>query len=153
DKALHEVGQFPKLEKLAIGGVFTDAGIAHFAEHLREHAHIKSLNIGALRDSKITDETLQHLATLTNLEELSLYNSQEIGVISPSQLTDAGLKHLAALTKLQTLQIGGEKITDAGLAYLRELKSLKSVSLESTSVTPAGIDDLKRHLTEVEITL
>jgi protocatechuate 3,4-dioxygenase beta subunit len=153
DKALHEVGQFPKLEEFTVGGVFTDAGIAHFAEHLQERATIKSLHIGALRDSKITDEALRHVSALAGLQEFMIYNSAEIGMISPSQFTDAGLKHLSALTKLHTLKIGGEKITDAGLVHLGELKNLKSLSLESTSVTPAGIADLKRRLPNAEVKL
>ena len=52
-----------------------------------------------------------HLAGLTNLEELGLFDTQ---------ITDAGVEHLAGLTNLTSLNLRQTKITDAGFAELQK---------------------------------
>jgi internalin A len=92
----------------------------------------------------VTDAGLAHLAGLTSLQELNLWDTQ---------VTDAGLAHLAGLTSLQAEPVGHagdgcgagplgraeepaiadliwkRTVTDAGLAHLAGLKSLQSWKL------------------------
>lgn len=65
----------------------------------------------SLAHTRITDEGLREVATLSTLEHLDL--SGDPGV------TDAGLNHLAALPRLQMLTLSGTRVTDGGVQKLR----------------------------------
>ena len=65
--------------------------------------HLKRLNV---RGTKVTDKTLEMLATVPTLESL------DIGF---AEITDVGLDHLSVLPNLRELTIGGNKLTDDGL--------------------------------------
>jgi hypothetical protein len=77
---------------------------------------------------------LVHLAGLTNLRKLSLYNTS---------VTDAGLKHLEGLTNLRELYLSGTRVTDGGLERLEGLTNLRELYLSGTRVTDAGLERLE----------
>ena len=88
----------------------------------------------------ITDETLVHLKSLTQLTHLWL---------GSTSVTDEGLVHLKDLTKLQYLYLGGTKVNGSGSTSLEGLSQLQELVLDSTPVTDAGLQELKR-LTQLQ---
>ncbi len=102
---------------------------------LNRLTHLKLLNLGGV---EATDEKLNDLADMTDLEYLSIKRSAEV--------TDAGLVHLRKMKRLHTLILGGTKVTDAGVVHLEKMTSLKSLDLENTKLTQAGIDRLQSVL-------
>jgi Leucine-rich repeat (LRR) protein len=120
----------------------------YFAEQITDEGmsavkgwkHLRRLNV---RGTKITDTTLEFLATVPTLESLD---------IGYAQITDVGLDHLTSLPKLRELSIGGNKLTDAGVHLLRQLPQLEYLDvggaqrtdsgLWSVSLTEAGFDSV-----------
>lgn len=94
---------------------------------VRNWKHLRRLN---LRGTKITDTTLQHLASVPSLESL------DIGFV---QLTDVGLDQLTSLPKLHELTIGGNKLSDAGLQSLRQMPGLTYLDLSGAQRTDSGL--------------
>jgi hypothetical protein len=67
--------------------------------------------------TKVTDDDLVLLRSLTNLRELRLSNTQ---------VTDAGVEHLKGLTRLQILDLSDTQVTDTGVEELqRELPDVR----------------------------
>jgi internalin A len=88
----------------------------------------------AISGAPITDSGLKHIANLTVLRILSLWETRGI--------SDAGLVHVAALTKLQTLNLYRCGITDAGLVHLRRMTDLEHLMLGKTKVAGSGLSHL-----------
>ena len=89
--------------------------------------HLKRLDV---RGTKVTDVTVQYLASVPSLESL------DIGFV---QLTDVGLDALASLPNLKQLSIGGNKLTDGGLQALRQLTGLTYLDLSGAQRTDSGL--------------
>ena len=104
----------------------TGAGLAH----LSQLGQLRQLH---LRNSKISEEGLEHLRGQTNLELLDL---------SGTDVTDAELEHLVPLTHLKELFLARTQVTDAGLAHLRDRPGLYRLDLKETQITDAGVDHL-----------
>jgi internalin A len=88
----------------------------------------------AISGAPITDSGLKHIAKLTELRILSLWDTRGV--------TDAGLVHLGALTKLQALNLYRCSVTDAGLVHLRRMTDLETLMLRKTKVTGPGLSHL-----------
>jgi hypothetical protein len=101
--------------------------------HLKELAHLKSVQALFIHSTKITDAGLKELAGSKGLRALS---------IGSNAITDAGLKELAGLKDLRWLSLHSTQITDAGLKELAALTSLESLHLGGTNVTGAGLKEL-----------
>jgi len=102
-------------------------------------ATVRSLN---LRDTKITDAGLKHLATFSGLRRLHLERTA---------IGDAGLVHLAKLDKLEVLNLYGTKTSDAGLEKLMGLRRLRQLFVWQTEVTDAGCRRLQASLPGLKI--
>ncbi len=63
-----------------------------------------------LAGKPVTDDELEHITGLTQLEWLNLKNTE---------ITDEGLEYLRDLPKLYILELQGTKVTDAGVERLR----------------------------------
>jgi beta-lactamase regulating signal transducer with metallopeptidase domain len=142
DDVLLEIGRLPHIEALQFFGRVTDRGVAT----LKGNSKLKTLTLGGILGSKLTDKCLQVAGSMPNMEELQL------GIMGESDLTDEGLAQLTGLTKLKTLEVSGPNITDAGLVHLYAMKRLKSLTVNDTSVTQHGIEELKKHLPELKVT-
>jgi Leucine-rich repeat (LRR) protein len=94
---------------------------------LRNWKHLKHLN---LRGTKITDSTLEMLASLPAMEWLD---------IGWAQITDTGLDHLSSLTNLRRLTMGGNKLTDNALQFLRQTPQLEYLDIGGTQRTDSGL--------------
>ncbi len=88
-----------------------------------------------LSQTKITDDAIEHLKSLADLQELYL---------NDTGITDAGVARLAGLKRLVFLQMGRTKITDKGLARLEGLSQLRELLLDSTAISDAGLAYVKR---------
>lgn len=88
----------------------------------------------------VTDADVHKLRGLTNLEDLSLYESP---------ITDEACESLSELSSLQRLTLTGAKLTDAGCEFLGQMDHLQYLSLgdfyaDSTTIeiTDAGLSHL-----------
>jgi Leucine-rich repeat (LRR) protein len=89
-----------------------------------------------LRDSKITDLGLSHIAKYChNLKTLQL---------SDTAVSDKGLNYLAPMRSILTLNLSRTRITDQGLAYLRQLP-LVYLNVAITKTSGKGLKNLSEH--------
>jgi hypothetical protein len=86
----------------------------------------------------ITDAGIRHLSGLSNLEELTVFNSA---------LTDKSLASVARLVNLKVLRFtfGVFQFSPDALAKLKPLRNLKELDLEGSGVPDAGL----YHLAEL----
>jgi Leucine-rich repeat (LRR) protein len=121
-----------------------------------------------LNGTSITDRSMQHIATLSNLEALVLNHTKvsSIGVqslvglpkltslgLNGVPLDDADLASISQLTQLRRLSVGryDASLTDAGMAHLRKLTNLEFLFVSSGRATDASLANLAactqlRHL-------
>ncbi|HVA46965.1 MAG TPA: hypothetical protein VNH11_11410 [Pirellulales bacterium] len=102
-------------------------------EGLRRLAGASRLRVLRLREAKVAGVAFRHLASLTRLEELSLYQTD---------FNDDGARCLAALPSIRILDLTATKITSSALADISTMSQLSSLSLWATAVD----DDSLRHL-------
>jgi hypothetical protein len=86
-----------------------------------------------MQAAKIRDADLAHVARMTKLKQLYLYNSP---------ITDRGMTHLAGLKELKGLRLDGTQVTDFGLLHLANLQRLEHLDLYNTQVTNDGMTHL-----------
>jgi len=145
DRAMLDLKQIPTLEYLHLpSGGFTDAGLKHIAElqnlrylcvggssdspltdeSLRYVGQLKNLDILYIGEAVFSDSGIKHIAKLTNLKSLILFNAD--------QLTNKGLAELASLQSLTSIHLGrGAKISVSGLKSLNSLKKLKDLTIQN----------------------
>jgi hypothetical protein len=126
-----------RVTALDAGGLMTDDLLARVATL----DHVTSLALGGSR--QLTDEGMQHLARMPQLEHLDL--SEYPG----GRLTDRGLKVLRHLPNLRRFEMTWQRgITDQGVANLRGFDRLEQVNLMGTPTGDGAIEALagKPHL-------
>ncbi len=137
--ALLDAMQTRRVTALDAGGLMSDAVLARVAGL----EHVTALALGGSRE--LTDEGLQHLARMPQLEHLDL--SEYPG----GKLTDRGLDVLRQLPNLRTFAMTWQRgITDAGVANLRFCERLERVNLMGSPTGDGAIEALqgKPHLRE-----
>ena len=88
--------------------------------------------------TRIGDEGVAELASLTNLERLSL---------EKTRISDEGLANLKPLVNLVSLDLSSNEITDEGLKNLSALTKLEELNVAfCTGVTEEGLNALKQAL-------
>ena len=103
-------------------------------ERVSQLGHIETLRI---ESGLLTDEGLQHLASLTDLRELEFGGPK-------ARVTDRGLEVFRHLKELRRLQCcWAPRITDAGVANLSFCDRLESVDLMGTSTGDGAINALR----------
>jgi Leucine-rich repeat (LRR) protein len=133
DDHLEELAEFKNLQFLVCGDGLTgrkkisNAGL-RFVGQLRS---LRRLEFGA---GKVTGEALKHLASLENLEELTLR--------CPNVVDHLG--DLAPLKKLRRLDLSSTGITNDALTHLAEFPSLELLHLGFTS--DLALRDGVKHL-------
>ncbi|QDT77278.1 Leucine Rich repeats (2 copies) [Gimesia maris] len=111
-----------------------------------------------LSSSRFSGDPLIYLSELTQLDQLSFYdtnvedaelrylnNMKNLRMLNLTDnfITDQGLIHLKPLKNLEYLSLNKTDITDAGLVHLSELKKLRNLYLSNTSITDQGLVHLK----------
>ena len=94
------------------------------------------------KKTDVDDEGLKHLAELTNLKFLQLYQLR---------ITDKGIDHLKGLETLTELELSYTLITDEGLKKLASLRNLQKLFLYGTAVTDEGIESLTAQLSDCRV--
>jgi serine/threonine protein kinase len=85
--------------------------------------------------STVTDETLQYVSSLTNLEGIELDECEEV--------TDRSLKYIDKLPKLEILTLGRTKVTGDEVAKLKRLRHLTMLDLRCVKHGPLVVEALK----------
>jgi beta-lactamase regulating signal transducer with metallopeptidase domain len=73
--------------------------------------------------SGVGDEGMRHLASLTNLDRLSIHKSP--------RLTDQGLQYLTGMQEMEVLYLDGISFDGSGVAHLAQLQGLRTLTLGS----------------------
>ena len=120
-----------EMKEKGVPGLELDSAPDSDMQHLRTLTELQDLYLWG---TEITDAGLGHLKGLSGLRSLQL---------SRTQITDAGLSHLKGLTRLQELNLMYTRITDAGLAHLEGLPGLGTLYLSNTQVTDTGLAHLE----------
>jgi hypothetical protein len=126
-----------RISALDANGQMTDAALWQVGEL----DHVTRLNLGG--SQQLTDQGLQHLARMPQLQRLDLSN------YPGSRITDRGLEVLRHLRELRDFQICWQPgITDVGVANLRFCEQLERVNLLGTPTGDGALAALagKRHL-------
>jgi len=172
DNGLRELSRLVNLRDLSLhGSKITGDGLASLeamsqlkhlyietAQYLDLRAferigRIQSLSKLVAKEGCFGDADLAPLSTLTNLQELTLYENENItGTLaidlvalphlrhlSPGRgITDDGLACIAELTNLDKPYVEGP-FTNVGLKHLAKLKNLTTLSVDSDYVTAEGV--------------
>lgn len=96
---------------------------------LATQAGLKRLDLSMTR---ITDQGLLQLKSLTGLEELNLHYAELI--------TDEGMSAVKGWKRLRRIDLRATKITDTTLGYLGTLATLESVDAGFAQITDNGIE-------------
>jgi internalin A len=107
--------------------LITDAG-------LKQIAKLTTLKRLEVCSPGISDDGVQALRSLTNLEELSLSYGEK--------LTGTGFKELAPLKNLTSLDVWANPLTDAGVAEIGKITSLRKLMI-SGQITDEGMQGLR----------
>ena len=110
--------------RIAGGTRITDLGVAKLTQ-------LKKLRRLDLSGSAITPAAVKTLATLPQLERLSLWNAHGID--------DSAAAHWEALRALTSLDLSETAVGDATLARLAALPHLRRLYVSETKVTPEGL--------------
>ena len=111
-------------------------------EGLKELVKLTNLNRLSLINSNITDADLKEVAKLKNLSHLFFDNCIKI--------TDAGLKEVAKMKNLTVLALNVHefsepiKITDEGLKEVAKLENLTDLLLRNTLITDIGLKEIAK---------
>ena len=148
DERLTALGRLPQCKTFMLGRqTLSAAGFRHLAElaegiealqtqgplddaALAGIGQIKSLKGLWLRQAKITDAALAHLAGLERLEKLQLMDCRGV--------RGAGYANLSPVKSLRQLGIGGPAIGAEATKALAKLTQLESLTLGHDRLPPAG---------------
>src|SRR5262249_44926891 len=126
---------FGVMKEMGLTGISAACMTDSALERLARLGFVTRVNVGGAR--QLTDDGLQHLARMPQLEELDLS-----GYHSP--LTDRGLEVLRHLKELRKFQMcWPQRVTDAGVANLRFCDHLESVNLLGTPTGDGAIHALR----------
>jgi Leucine-rich repeat (LRR) protein len=116
--------------RIAGGTRITDLGLTKLTT-LEKLKHLD------LSGAAITSNGLKTLASLRNLQRLSLWNVKGID--------DSAASYLAALGNLTSLDLSNTAVGDQTLARLARLPSLRRLYVSETQVTPQGIAQFQKQ--------
>ncbi len=136
DTGLEYLSQLPRLRSLSVSrayrgdssgeqGYYTDKGIRMLA-HCRD---LEELSVGSIG---MTDASMESIAKLDKLRELSLFGCTAV--------TDEGLKKLASLKDLGVLNVHDANATISGLSCLNGLSNLRRLDIDGVKQDYTGLD-------------
>jgi Leucine-rich repeat (LRR) protein len=101
---------------------------------LLDLARLPKLTSLDLSHTRITDEGLLHLKSVTQIQDLNLYYAE--------QITDQGMTAIKGWKNLKRLNVRGTRISDGTLAIVGTLTGLESLDVAYTQITDNGLDAL-----------
>lgn len=149
----------PHLRGISFGGPFETESLQHFSK-------FPNLQYAYLGWTKINDQGLESLPTLSKLVQLNLDRTQVTGpglatlarfeslqtiLLSGAPLSDEGLKHLPPLETLQTLNLSQTPITDVSIGHLSNFKNLERLTLLETKISASALAELQVALPNCNI--
>lgn len=127
----------PNVKRLMLHGYdFDDKDV----EALAAWKHLDEFHLINCHD--VTDKGLKHLATFTNLQRITIWDSKVNG---------SGFKSLSKLTKLSRLEVQNSPVDDAAIQSVTQWKQLKQLDLYNTRVTAQGIKPVRQALPDCAI--
>ena len=134
DEGLAKLASLQRLEDLDLGDTtITGAGFANV-----EFALLRKLYLRRCR--KLTVDGFQQIVKCQNLEKLNLIESN---------IDDPFLQEIAKLPRLKTLWADHTRLTNVGLPYLYGMTQLRSFTPDKTAVTREGMQQLRKHLPDL----
>ena len=151
DEQLRKLRTLSSLRSLRLDGIFTNEG-------LKDIGQLTELRYLYLTSHAITDEGLQHLASLKTLEEVAFDGKKLSGgtvdlavghfpnlrqlVMQHIRLTDQDLERLDQRPKLKMLSIEYGEHGDSLVPVLSRLKGLSELRIMFNKFTPEGVQRL-----------
>jgi internalin A len=124
---------------------------------LSRYPALKSLNLSLTR---ITDQGMQELRNLPNIEDLDLRYAEYVtdeGIaaiknwkklkrldLHGTKASDTALEHIAGIAALETLDAGSIMLTDVGLERLAALPNLKALTMGGNKLGDAGLQAFRQ---------
>src|SRR5689334_11779760 len=139
DQGMQEIKKLPGIVELNLrfAEYVTDEGLAV----VKDWKKLKRLNV---HGTKISDTTLDHIASVSTLESLN---------IGSAMITDVGLERLISLPNLKELTMGGNELGDAGLQALRQMPGLTYLDLSGRQGTDKNVWTIAMSDTGLEAVL
>lgn len=137
DKGIAELKNLHKLEFLSMRAQANEPVVAAVLEN---QPHLRNFTCGGTSSSDYSDDLVERIARLTELEEL---------VIGGKHITDKGIARLADCRKLRHLTLFECPFTDKGLAELGRLDALERLEIFNAKLTTSGLSSLNK-LTRLE---
>lgn len=135
---------------------FTSEDLKRALPELKYLPRLRFLDICAMRTS-LDDQDLSPLASLSQLEELSLYECH-LGddalryvrdlhqlrrlILETNHFCDDGVANLQNLTNVTELDLGENQVTDIGLVYLANMVQLRQLILIKNRIAGEGLKNL-----------
>lgn len=128
-------------------------------------AGMKKLRRLWARDTLITSQALENIASITTIEDLDLQGTRvgDDGVrylsrmthlrrlnLESTDVTDQSLRTLSALP-IEELNLYRSKVSAAGLEYLKRMTTLRSLDLRYTRISAAAVAELRAALPNARI--
>jgi internalin A len=129
DEAMADLAAAKHLRKLLLGG----AGIT--SKTIDIIATLENLEELTLRDTQVSDDDLGRLAKLAKLKTLNLPNS--------SRLSDKGVERLPQSKSLRHLQLTGNSVSDAAMPTVCRMQNIELLDVRGcNAITDAGLSQL-----------
>jgi len=140
---LETLAKIPGLRSLNLSGIAIRPKATETLEIIKGATELRTLDLRNM--GSVSDEALQHLASLKALEAINLADCRAV--------TNAGLAHLSKLKNLRTLSLRSTQVDDKGLTVLSQSLALETLILEFTRVRGPGLVHLKSLPKLVGLTL
>ena len=105
--------------------------------------NLENLSILDISSPLVTDEDIEHVAALVNLEELYL--------TVQSRISDRGMQYLVKLNNLQTLYVASDHISDDGISALHSSETLRYLSVISKRITNRGLTEICHKFPKLKV--
>ncbi len=102
-------------------------------DNLKSIRYLRNLRTVSVGGGHVTDESLEHLGELANLEYVLVFGEHIRG---------DGFRRWSTLRRLRTVYLADSSVDDGTLGYLKEVRSLEELILEGRE-TPVSDDGLR----------
>lgn len=138
DEGLRRISHLPLLELWLQETGITEASAAILSD-------MSTLSFLSLNATTLSDEFLEHLEPLPQLEDLGLRGTK---------VTTVGMKYMSRHPQLRKLHLYHTDVDDSGVEHLVVCQSLTSIGLSSTKVTNGVFKHLEKlpNLTDADLT-